>query len=443
MQIVVIGGSDAGIMAALRARELDKQVRITVLLADDYPNFSICGLPYLIGGEVPDWRKLAHRTDFPDIDIKRSHRATSIDPQTKAVRVEHAGARLDVRYDKLIIATGARPVRPKLPGIDLPGVFLLHTIGDGLAILDRIADEAVRSAVIVGAGYIGLEMAEALRRRGLDVTLLSRAPKVMPSVYPEIGSLIRQKLETEGINVITSVEVERVEGGLTVVTGDGGRHACDLVLFATGVAPANELAQAAGAKLGAHGAIEVSETMVTSLPDVLAAGDCVTTRHRMRREPTWVSLGTIAHKQGRIAGENAVGGSRIFEGIVGTQSLKLFDLVIARTGLSEQEAISEGYRPMTVGINEWDHKSYYPGARQLGIWITGDRRSNRLLGMQIIGPHGAEVSKRIDLAAIALFYGATVDALNDFDLSYTPPLSSPWDPIQQASKAWCSTHRKL
>lgn len=435
MQIVVIGGSDAGIAAALRARELDKQVRITVLLADDYPNFSICGLPHLIGGEVASWNKLAHRTNFPDIDVRRSHRATSIDPDTRVVHVEHAGDRLRFSYDKLIIATGARPVRPDIPGIDLPGVFLLHTIDDGLAIIDRIKGDA-RSAVIVGAGYIGLEMAEALRRQGLEVTLLSRSSEVMPNVYSEIGAMIRRKLTDEGIKVLTGVGVDQVEEGLTVVADNGTRYPADLVLLATGVAPVSELAAAAGARLGLHGAIEVTPTMATSLPDVFAAGDCVVTHHRLRRDPTWISLGTIAHKQGRIAGENALGGTRAFEGIVGTQSLKLYDLVIARTGLSDAEAITEGHLPVTVEIGASDHKSYYPGASQLGIWITGDRRTGQLLGMQIIGRHGAEVSKRVDLAAIALFYGAAVEALNDYDLSYTPPLSSPWDPVQQTAQAW-------
>lgn len=436
MHVVIIGGSDAGIAAALRARELDGRVQITVLLADDYPNFSICGLPYLIGGEVPDWRKLAHRTTFPDIDIRQRHCVRTIDAKAKTIHVEHKGVTIPLRYDRLIIATGARPVRPDIPGADLPGVFLLHTMGDGLAIVDHLQDEVMKSAVIVGAGYIGLELAEALHRRGLDVTLLSRSAEVMPSVNSEIGAMIHKRLIDQGIKVHTCVDVKRIDESLIVTTSEGARYPADLVLLATGVAPVSELAAKAGARLGPDGSIEVSATMATSLPDVFAAGDCAATKHRLLRKPTWISLGTIAHKQGRIAGENALGGSRTFDGIVGTQSLKLFDLVIARTGLSEDEASSEGHMAMTVRHNGWDHKAYYPGSTELGIWITGDRFTGRLLGMQVLGHHGAEVSKRIDLAAIALFQGAQVEELNDYDLSYTPPLSSPWDPIQEAAQAW-------
>lgn len=442
MNLVIIGGSDAGIAAALRARELSKEVRITVLLADGYPNYSICGLPYLIGGQTPDARKLAHRTTFPDIDIRLRHRVTAIDPVEKSVSAEWPGGTTKLRYDKLIVATGAQPVRPDIPGADLPGTFVLHTIDDGLAVLDEVQRHRSGKAVIVGAGYIGIEMAEALQLRGMHVTLLSRSDEVMAGVFPEIGAMIRERLTAEGVEVVTQAGVERIEPGLAVeqrlvvFTTQGQRYPADLVLLATGVRPAVDLAREAGAALGENGAIAVSETMESSLPDIFAAGDCVVTRHRLRREPTWISLGTIAHKQGRIAGENALGGSRTFEGIVGTQSLKLYDLVIARTGLSDTEAQEEGYEPLTVEIGAWDHKSYYPGATQIGVWITGDVKTGRLLGMQMVGRSGAEVSKRLDIVAAGLFHAIAVDALNDLDLSYTPPLSSPWDPVQRAAQDW-------
>ena len=443
MHLVIIGGSDAGIAAALRARELSKEAKITVLLADGYPNYSICGLPYLIGGQTPDVRKLAHRTTFPDIDMRLHHRVIAIDPGEKSVTAEWPGGTTKLRYDRLIVATGAHPVRPDIPGADLPGAFVFHTIDDGLAVLDTARRHPSGKAVIVGAGYIGIEMAEALQLRGLQVTLLSRSDEVMPGVFPEIGAMIRERLIAEGVEVVTQASVERIEEGLVVVTTQGQRHPADIVLLATGVRPAVDLAREAGAALGESGAIAVSETMATSLPDIFAAGDCVVTRHRLRSKPDWISLGTIAHKQGRIAGENAIGGARTFHGIVGTQSLKLYDLVIARTGLSDALAQDEGYDPLTVQIGAWDHKSYYPGATQIGVWITGDTISGRLLGMQMVGRAGAEVSKRLDIVAAGLFHGMSVEDLNDLDLSYTPPLSSPWDPVQRAAQEWSYAARAI
>ena len=210
------------------------------------------------------------------------------------------------------------------------------------------------------------------------------------------------------------------------------------MLLAVGARPDSELAEQAGAKVGAQGAIVVTRQMRTNLADVFAAGDCVETYHRLLDVPTYISLGTIAHKQGRVAGENAIGGNRIFAGALGTQSLKVFDLAIARTGLSERDAREAGFDPVTTGFEANDHKAYYPGAVPLRIRLTGDRRTGRLLGGQILGNRKAEISKRIDIIATAIFQDASVDYLNDLDLSYTPPFSSPWDPVQMAAQAWCS-----
>ena len=210
------------------------------------------------------------------------------------------------------------------------------------------------------------------------------------------------------------------------------------MLLAVGARPDSELAEQTGAKVGAQGAIVVTRQMRTNLVDIFAAGDCVETYHRLLDAPTYISLGTIAHKQGRVAGENAVGGNRIFAGALGTQSLKVFDLAIARTGLSERDARATGFNPVTIGFEANDHKAYYPGAVPLRIRLTGDRRTDRLLGGQILGNRRAEISKRIDIIATAIFQNASVDYLNDLDLSYTPPFSSPWDPVQMAAQAWCS-----
>ena len=349
------------------------------------------------------------------------------------------------RYDRLVIATGAKPVRPELPGSKCEGVFLLHTMDDSFAVHRFLTERNPRTAVLVGAGYIGLEMADALTQRGLDVTLLCRAETVLPTVDPALGRLVQEELKRHGVRVLTGVSAAEINQAaightsrLSIVDSARVQHAADLVILAVGARPDSELAEQAGAKIGAQDAIVVTRQMRTNLPDVFAAGDCVETYHRLLDAPTYISLGTIAHKQGRVAGENAIGGDRIFAGALGTQSLKVFDLAIARTGLSERDARKARFDPVTVALEANDHKAYYPGAVPLRIHLTGDRRTGRLLGGQILGNRRAEISKRIDIIATAIFQGASVDYLNDLDLSYTPPFSSPWDPVQMAAQAWCS-----
>jgi len=444
-RILIIGGSDAGISAALRARELDSAAAVTIALADDYPNFSICGLPYLISGETPDWRALAHRTEFPGIEILRGHTATLIDPSTKSVTVEVAGtkAKKVLSYERLVVATGATPIRPELPGATLDGVYLLHTMADSFAVQQHLTDHAPKTAVIVGAGYIGLEMADALTKRGLQVTLLSRTGTVLPTVEPSFGHIVAECLRRYGVTVKTAISATRIESAapesgalLSVTDSEGARHAADLVLLAVGVRPASDLAHAAGALCGVNGALTVTRQMRSNLPDVFAAGDCVETYHRLLDRSVYISLGTIAHKQGRVAGENAVGGQRVFAGALGTQSLKVFALAIARTGLLEDEARAAGFDPLTIEAEMFDHKAYVPGAKRMHVRLTAERGNGRLLGAQIVGDSHSEIAKRVDVIAAALFQGAVVDDLNDMDLSYTPPFSSPWDPLQMAAQIW-------
>jgi len=443
-RILIIGGSDAGISAALRAREIDPAAEVTIALADDFPNFSICGLPYFISGETPDWRTLAHRTEFPGLEILRGHTATSIDPTAKTVTLKAAATNAErlLSYDRLIVATGATPIRPELPGAMLQGVFLLHTMADSFAVQEHLTDHSVKTAVIVGAGYIGLEMADALTKRGIKVTLLSRTATVLPTVDPSFGQLVSECLQRHGVTVLTSTSASRIESTvagpntLSVVDSGGGRHAADLVLLAVGVRPVSDLAHAAGAQRGVHGALVVTRQMRTNLPDVFAAGDCVETYHRLLNKSVYISLGTIAHKQGRVAGENAVGGARTFAGAFGTQSLKVFDLAIARTGLLDAEARDAGLDPLTIEAEMFDHKAYIPGAKRMHVRLTAERGRGRLLGAQIVGDSRSEISKRVDVVAAALYQGACVEDLNDMDLSYTPPFSSPWDPLQMAAQAW-------
>ena len=442
MRLLVIGGSDAGIAAALRARELDPSVEATVVLADAFPNFSICGLPYYLSGDVGDWRDLAHRTTadlfHAGLQLLLDHTAQAIDPAGKQVTVTSQHGECQLGYDRLVIGTGAVPVRPPIDGLDLPGVQVLHTMADTFA-LHQALTAGAGSVVIVGGGYIGLEMAEAFTARGLAVTLVEQAPAVMPTVDLDLGRLLGEELRRHDVQVVNDVTVKaiRQEAGRLMVAGEPDfTVTAELVLVVVGVRPDTTLAVAAGVETGVRGALRVDRKMRTNLPDVLAAGDCVETWHRLLERPAYLPLGTTAHKQGRVAGETAVGGDREFPGSLGTQVVKVFELAVARTGLHDPDARQAGFDPVTVASVQFDHKAYYPGAHQLHIPITGDRASGRLLGCQLVGHRDAEVAKRIDIPAGALFHHMTVEALNDLDLSYTPPFGSPWDAVQLAAQDW-------
>jgi NADPH-dependent 2,4-dienoyl-CoA reductase/sulfur reductase-like enzyme len=441
--ILIVGGGDAGISAALRIRELDPLRRVTVMLADDYPNWSICGLPYFLGGETPDWHDLAHHKAFPGIDILRNMRAEKIDPAAKVVTVAGSdGGSTVLAYDALILATGSVPVIPDIPGTDLPGVHVLHTMDDALRV-DRLLgrDPAPRNATILGAGYIGMEMAEALVHRGLRVTVVSRGDWAFPTVDPPFGEALGAELRRHGVNLLLGVTIEAIETGEAphglVVRGTGGVSvATDLVLIAIGVRPDTSLAASARVELGVGGAIRVDRMMRTNVPGIWAAGDCAETWHHFLQRSVHIALGTVSHKQGRVAAESILGGTRPFAGSVGTQVVKVFDHIVARTGLLEREARDNSFNAATVESELSDRNTYYPGASRMRVRVLGDRNTGRLLGAQILGSRQAEVAKRIDVFATALFHGMSVAALGDLDLSYAPPVSSPWDPVQAAALAW-------
>ncbi len=444
IEVVIIGGSDAGISAALRAREIDPAASVTVIVADNFPNYSICGLPFYLSGEVPDWHTLAHRTSeeiiSADISLLLNHTAQVIDAVNHHVTVIDADGRTrNISYDRLIVATGAVPNRPAIQGLDLRGVFLLRSMEDSFAVHTFLNNSSLRSAVIVGGGYIGLEMADALTLRGIAVTVVEHGPSVLKTVDASLGEIVGTAIRKHGVEVVNGVaieQVEQLEGHLKVLGTHGFQQETDMVLVAVGVRPSTNVALSAGVALGEHSAIRVTRTMETNMQDIYAAGDCIETWHRLLQRPTYLPLGTTAHKQGRVAGENAVGGKTEFAGTLGTQVVKVFDLVIARTGLRDSEARQAGFDPFTVESRLWDHKVYYPGARELAIRVTGDRNSGRLLGAQMVGHWHTEVAKRIDIFAAALFHEMRVDDLNQLDLSYTPPVSSPWDPVQMSAQAW-------
>jgi NADPH-dependent 2,4-dienoyl-CoA reductase/sulfur reductase-like enzyme len=464
MRLVMIGGSDAGISAALRARELDPGADVTVVVADAFPNFSICGIPYYVSGEVTHWRNLAHRTiadlEAAGMGLRLDTTARRIDVPARKLLVTDAGGKEEIlAYDRLIVGTGAVPVRPPIGGLDGPdalgpgdGVHLLHSMGDTFAVVRTLETAAPASAVIVGAGYIGLEMADALTTRGLAVTQMEQLPEVLPTVDPQLGGLVHAELAARGVEVLAGTAVRqisratpgqpgRLQVEATAADGTAVTRQADMVLVVAGVRPDTTLAAEAGAALGIRHAIAVDNQMRTSLPDVFAAGDCVITHHRLLGK-TYLPLGTTAHKQGRVAGENALGGNRTFAGSLGTQVVKIFDQAAARTGLRDHEAQAAGYDPVTIGAEADDHKAYYPGSHRITMRVTGDRATGRLLGMQLFGHKNAEVAKRIDIAATAIFHHMTVDAVSDLDLSYTPPLGSPWEAVQMGAQAWVRETRQ-
>lgn len=466
MHLAVVGGSDAGIEAARRCRELNPSVEVTVLLADAYPNLSICGLPYWHSREVPRWQDLAHRTvadlEATGMRLLANHEVTSLDLDAGTLAFTDHGVPGALAFDRLILATGAVPARPAIRGLHATssnrplgaedGLHLLHTMPDAFA-LDTTITRAMQrsgsggSAVVVGAGYVGLEMADALTARGLRVVVLEQMPQVLPrTLDPGLAALVEAHLSEHGVDVRTDTRVDAVERSerdtghgppLRVQVGNEALPA-DLILIATGVRPATDLAVAAGLKLGAGDAIAVDRQMRTSADGVWAAGDCVHTHHRLTGTETYLPLGTTAHKQGRVAGENVLGGSTEYTGSLGTQAVKIFDRVAAATGFRDSDARAAGFDSVTVGVTVDDHKRYYPGATDLALRLTADRQTGQLLGGQLVGAHGAEVSKRVDVLAAAIHSGLRIRELGDLDLSYSPPLSAPWDALQQAAHTWIS-----
>ncbi|WP_439689619.1 FAD-dependent oxidoreductase [Curtobacterium sp. SP.BCp] len=445
--LVAVGGSDAGIAAALRARELDPSTDVTVVLADEFPNFSICGIPYWVSGDVVTEASLAHRTradlEAAGMTVRSSTWASAVDVDRRRLTVTGHGGEEELPYDELLIGTGAEPVRPAGIPFGEPGIHLLHSMTDAEQVVAALELLPTGSRVaVVGAGYIGLEMTEGLVARGFDTTLIQRGPEVLSTLDPELGSLVTAEVRRHGATVLTGGAVTGItptRGGqwrVTTATAAGDEEGTfALVVVCVGVRPMTDLATAAGAQLGQAGAIVVDEQMRTGVPHVWAAGDCVVTHHRLLGT-TWLPLGTTAHKQGRVAGENMLGGSRTFAGSVGTQVVKVFDLIAARTGLRHHETAALDVSPLTRVTVANDHKRYYPGAVPLTISVTADQPSGKLLGAQIVGQRTAEISKRIDTYATALHAGFTVDDIIDLDLSYTPPLGSPWDAVQVAAQGW-------
>lgn len=439
--LVVVGGGAGGMSAASRARRRRPDWRITVFERGDYVSFILCGLPYYVDDVIASHESLiVYTPEFFEkkrrIKVHTGHEVRRIDHERRLLEVTdvRTGRAFTWGYGRLIVATGAEVRWPKMEGIELGNVFALRSIDDGRRIKSALQERGLRHAVIIGAGYIGVEMAEALTEAGLETVLIRARPYVLPGIEPEIGEVVERELADHGVRVHKEETVQRLEGGERVegVVSSRGRYPADIVILSVGARPAVALLEQAGMALGPTGAVATNERMETNLSGVYAAGDVAEAYHLVSGKAAWVPRGTTANKQGRVAGENAAGGNAVFRGIVGTAAVKVFGLQVARTGLSEAQAREAGFDPVGVTIEHPSHAGYYPGAATLRVRLIADRQSGRLLGGQIVGREAA--AKRVDVLAAALHARMDVEAIIGLDLSYAPPFATAWEAIQIAAQ---------
>ncbi len=436
-KIVIIGASDVGISAALRIRELDQSVRPLIIANNNFPNFSICGIPFFLGGEVEKWEDLAHRkeSDIKDagIDLMLNTEVRKIDTEAKEIEAVNNEGSHKISYEKLVLGTGGVNVVPPIEGLDLPEVFFMRWMDDAISFDQFIAKKQPKKAVVVGGGYVGLEMVEALINRGLEVTVVEFLDSVLTTIDKKFRELVQKRLEEKGAKFVLNTAVEKIEkeNNILLVSGSGDfKTEADTVVVSVGTKPNTKLAEGTELKRDERGAFTVNEKMQTNVKDIYAGGDCVQTLNNITGEFDYFALGTVAHKHGRIIGSNLCGLEHEFKGVIGTQSIKLFDTAVARTGLDEKEAQAAGFNPVNAEIEAWDHKIYYPPAYHTYLKVIADKDSRKILGAQILGNINAEISKRIDIFASAIYNQMTIEEFSQLDLSYTPPLSSPWDPVQ-------------
>ncbi len=444
-RLIVIGGDAAGMSAASQARRLQGPDELDILAFErgSFSSYAACGIPYWVAGLIPERDRLVARA--PEvfrtkqaIDLRMRHEVVGIDPEARTVTVRDldAGEQQDHGYDELLVATGATPVRPPVPGIDADGVFGVQTLGHGQALLDALEQRSPRRAVVIGAGYIGIEMAEAMLLRGLEVHVVDLAEQPMSTLDPELGGQVADAMRGMGIHLHLGVPVQSIETGtdgfVRAVTTAEGTLEADLAVLGTGTRPFSDLAATAGIPIGPSGGIVTDRRQATPVDGVWSAGDCAETYHRVSRQPVSIALGTIANKQGRVAGLNLGGSYGAFPGVLGTAVTKVCEVEIARTGLGEAAARRDGFEVITASIDATTRAHYYPDAKPITIKVVAEQGTGRLLGAQIVGREGA--AKRIDVFATALWNEMTVDDLLNVDLSYAPPFSPVWDPVLIAAR---------
>jgi CoA-dependent NAD(P)H sulfur oxidoreductase len=427
MALVVIGGVAAGLSAAARARRIDPRLEIVVLEKGSVISYGACGLPYFVEGRVREAADLVTYTPEyfrkqRNIDVRTGARVIAISHPRREVTLE-SGAR--VAYEKLVIATGARGGMPNLPGAELPHVFRLYTLDDAERMRSFVRERRPKSAVVVGAGYIGIEAADALRRNGLRVTVLERTAYALLREDEGLTAAVRKQLEQHGVELRTGVTVTAIEPDQVAGVP------CDMVVLAAGFQPNVEIAADAGIEIGRSGAIRTDDRMETNLRGVFAAGDCAEVTHLVTGRPTWIPLGTTANKAGRVAGACAAGARERFPGIVGTSIVSIFGVGFATTGFSVTQARAEGFSPAVARIEANSRPRYYMGVQTM-VELVADRATRRLVGGSVIGEDGA--AGRINVIATALQTHMRVDEFEQLDLAYSPPFTPVWDPILIAAQ---------
>src|SRR5436190_6706951 len=441
-RVVVVGADAAGMSAASQAKRVDDTLEIVALERGRHTSYSACGIPYWVGGVVPDVDALVartpkqHRANGIDLRLRSEVMALDVDRREVEVRDHADASTYRLGFDHLVLATGARPRRPDVPGVDAKGIHGVQTLDAGERLLESLEREP-RRAVVVGGGYIGIEMAEAMFLRGLEVTVLTRSAEPMATLDPDMGNQVHRAMEGIGIEVRTKVRLDGFETGadgrVTAVATDAGSFPADLVVLGTGVEPETTLAGAAGLMLGRWGGLVTDLQMrVFDAEGVWAAGDCVESIDLVSGNRVHVALGTHANKQGRVLGTNLGGGYATFPGVVGTAVSKVCELEIARTGLREADCDAVGFRWLAVTVDSTTRAGYYPDAAPITVKLVVEQRTGRLLGGQIVGREGA--AKRVDILAVALWNRMTVEEIALLDLGYAPPFSPVWDPVLIAAR---------
>jgi NADPH-dependent 2,4-dienoyl-CoA reductase/sulfur reductase-like enzyme len=436
-RLAVIGGDAAGMGAATQAHRLDSALEIVAFEKTDWTSYSACGIPYVVGGVVEDLHRLVVRTpqehrDQSLIDVRTRHEVMAIDLDARRLEVrDHAHSRtIQVPFDELMLGLGARPIRPDLPGIDLPAVHGVQTLDDASKLLYQARTSECRNVVVVGGGYIGLELAEAFVQRGARVSVVEAAPQVLGSLDEDMAAPVESAMRKLGIDVRVGLPVTGFAD--RIVQTEDGPILADLVVLGLGVEPNSTLAEDAGLELGVRNAIRVDTRQRTSAAGVWAAGDCVESFHLVSRRPVYIALGTIANKQARVAGINLGGGYATFPGVLGTAVTRICSTEIGRTGLNEKEARAAGFEYVTAAIDATTTSGYLPDAPAIRVKLLAEKTTGRVLGAQIVGGRGA--AKRIDVVATAITAGFDVRQVVDLDLGYAPPMGPLWDPVAVAAR---------
>jgi NADPH-dependent 2,4-dienoyl-CoA reductase/sulfur reductase-like enzyme len=441
MKIIVIGGIAAGMSAASKLRRMDADAEITVYEKGSFPTYGACGLPYYVSDENDDYRRMIARTveDFKErrIDVHLHHEVVKVDFERSQVMVKNVstGAVWIDKYDKLMISTGTRPIKPPIPGIDHERISVLKTLEDGLRMKETLAQDRIKHVTVIGGGYIGIEMAEALRTLGKEVRVIEMTDRILMPFDEDISLLAQKELEKQKVSLHLSEKVSRFdeEGDSLLITTNKDTYKTDYVVLSAGIRPATDLFQQTKLHLDDRGAIIVDKEMRTNLPNVFSAGDCATVYNKVKDEVDYIPLGTNANKGGRIAGENLAGKRNKYTGTLGSAAIKVFDLELGRTGLSQEEAEARYDEVTSVLINSRDHPHYYPGSVPLTIKLICEKRTRKILGGQIAGQKGAVL--RVDLIALAVHNGMTAEELGMVDFCYAPPFAEVWDAVHIASNA--------